>query len=55
MVVQWLTLCFPNARALGSIPGQETKSHEPQLRVLILQLKKNNPHVTTNQDPPQLK
>ena len=40
MVVLWLTLCVSNARALGSIPGQETKFHEPQLRVLMLQLKK---------------
>ena len=26
-VVQWLRLCAPNARDLGSIPGQGTESH----------------------------
>ena len=25
-------LCAPNARGLGSIPGQGTRSHMPQLR-----------------------
>ena len=32
LVVQGLRLCTPNARDLGSIPGQETRSYMPQLR-----------------------
>ena len=43
LVVQWLRLCAPNARGPrsgpGLIPGQETRSHMPQLRVHMLQLK----------------
>ena len=31
-MVQWLRLHAPNARGLGSIPGQGTRSHMPQLR-----------------------
>ena len=31
LVVQWLRLHIPNAGGLGSIPGQGTRSHEPQL------------------------
>ena len=31
---QWLRLHAPNAGYLGSIPGQGTRSHMPQLRVL---------------------
>ena len=41
----WLTLCAPNARVLGSIPGQGTRSHMQQLRVLMPQLK--TPHAVT--------
>ena len=37
LVVQWLRLSTPNARGLGSIPGQGTRSHVPQLK---------NPHAT---------
>ena len=33
LVVQWLRLHAPNAGSLGSIPGQGTRSHMPQLRV----------------------
>ena len=33
LVVQWLRLCAPSARGPGSIPGQGTRSHIPQLRV----------------------
>ena len=40
LVVQWLGLCTPNAGGPGSIPGQRTRSHMPQLRVLMPQLKK---------------
>ena len=39
LVVQWLTFLTPNAGSLGSIPGQGTRSHMLQLRVLMLQLK----------------
>ena len=39
LVVQWLRLRAPNAGDLGSIPGQGTRSHVPQLRVHMLQLK----------------
>ena len=35
----WLRLRTPNAEDPGSILGQETQSHMPQLRVCILQLK----------------
>ena len=31
MVVQWLRPCAPTAGGLGSIPGQGTRSHMPQL------------------------
>ena len=37
LVVQRLRLCVPNAGGLGSIPGQGTRSHMPQLRVHMLQ------------------
>ena len=39
MVVQWLRLRAPSAGGLGLIPGQGSRSHIPQLRVLMLQLK----------------
>ena len=39
MVVQWLRLFALNAGGLGSIPGQGTRSHMPQLGVLMLQLR----------------
>ena len=32
LVVQWLRLRASNAGGLGSIPGQGTRSHVPQLR-----------------------
>ena len=35
----WLRLHAPNAGGWGSISGQETRSHMPQLRVCMLQLK----------------
>ena len=38
LVVQWLALCVPNAGGPGSIPGQEARSHIPQLRGHKLQL-----------------
>ena len=39
LVVQWLRLQAPNAGCLGSIPGQGTRSHMPQLRVRMPQLR----------------
>ena len=39
LVVQWLRLWAPNAGGPGSIPGQGTRSHMPQLRPHMLQLK----------------
>ena len=60
-MVQWLRLCIPNAEGLGSIPDQGTRSHMPQLRVHMAQLKKKIPHAKNedqnsaccNQDPVQ--
>ena len=37
--VQWLRLHSSNEGDLGSIPGEGTRSHMPQLRVQMLQLK----------------
>ena len=45
LVVQWLRLHTHNAGALGSSPGQGTRSHMPQLRVHMPQLK--IPHAAT--------
>ena len=39
LVVHWLRLHAPSARDPGSIPGQGTRFHILQLRVLMLQLK----------------
>ena len=33
LVVQWLSLCAPNAGGLASIPGQGTRSHITQLKI----------------------
>ena len=33
------TMHGPNARGLGSIPGQGTRSHMPQLRVCMPQIR----------------
>ena len=44
-LVQWLRLHAPHAGGLGSIPGQGTRSHMPQLRVHTQQLK--IPHTAT--------
>ena len=38
LVIQWLRLHAPNAEGPGSIPGQGTRSHMPQLKI---------PHATT--------
>ena len=39
LVVQWLRLCAPNAAGPGSIPGQGTKPHLPQLKILQAETK----------------
>ena len=33
LMVSWLRLCAPNAGGLGSISGQGTRSHTPQLKI----------------------
>ncbi|TEA39739.1 hypothetical protein DBR06_SOUSAS31510006, partial [Sousa chinensis] len=38
-VVHWLRLHAPSAGGPGSIPGQGTRSHMPQLRVRMPQLR----------------
>ena len=45
LVVQCLRLCSSKAGGRGSIPGQGTRSHMPQPRVHLLQLK--IPHAAT--------
>ena len=44
LVVQWLKLCTPNVRGLGSIPGQGIRSHMLQLRDRTTQLKDPEGH-----------
>ena len=39
LVVQWPRLCASNAGGLGSIPGQGTRAHMPQLGVHMPQLR----------------
>ena len=39
LVVQWLSICTPNAEGPSLIPDQGTRSRMPQLRVRMLQLK----------------
>jgi len=45
-VLQWLRLSTPNAEGLGSISGQGTRSHVPQLK--ILHTATNSRHSQTN-------
>ena len=33
-MVQWLRFCAPSAGGPGSVPGQGTRSHMPQLKSL---------------------
>lgn len=42
-VVQWLTLCAPNAGGPGSIPSQETRSCMPQLQIPHAAMKGSDP------------
>ena len=39
LVIQWLGLCAPNAGDRGLITGQGNRSHVPQPRVCMLQLR----------------
>ena len=48
-LAQWLRLHVPNAGDLGSISGRGTRSHMPQLRVHMLQLKIQSAATKTNQ------
>ena len=34
LMTQWLRLCILNAGGPGSVPGQGTRSHMPQLKIL---------------------
>ena len=45
LVVQWLRLHTPNARALSLVPGQGTRSHVPQLKIQHSQI---NKHIKKN-------
>ena len=48
MVVQWLSLCTPNAGGQGSIPGQGTRFHMLQLKkACVLQQRLKIPHAVT--------
>ena len=42
LVVQWLRLCIPNAGA-GWIPGQGTRCHMLQLKILHAAMKTKDP------------
>ena len=39
LVVQWLRLRAPNAGGPGSNPGQGSRSHIPQLKILYVAMK----------------
>ena len=54
LVVQWLRLHTLNVGGPGSIPGQGTRYHMPQLKILhtttkTVQPNKNTPHTHTNE------
>ena len=53
LVVLWLRFHAPNVESLGSIPGQGTRSHMPQIRVCMLHLK--IPTVATKTQYSQIK
>ena len=49
LVVQWLRLHAPNPEGLGSVPGQGTRPHIPQLkRFCMLQLRCNTAKIKIN-------
>ena len=43
LVVQWLRVHAPKAGGLALIPGQGTRSHLPQLRILHAAMKIKDP------------
>ena len=43
LVVQWLKFRTPNAEGQGSIPGQGTRSHTPQLKIHHATMKMEDP------------
>ena len=50
MVVQWLRLCPLNARGLGAIPGEGTRSHVLQLRVNMPKLRPSMPELKVKEE-----
>ena len=49
LVVQWLRLHAPNPEGLGSVPGQETRPHIPQLkRFCMLPLRRSTAKIKIN-------
>ena len=55
LVVYWLRLRAPQAGGLGSIPGQGTRSHIPQLRNPHTQLKILHAATKTQQSQTSIK
>ena len=47
MVVQWVKLPAPNSGSPSLIPGQGTRSHMPQLKILHAAMKIKDPCTTT--------
>ena len=43
LVAQWLRLRAPNAGGPGSIPGQGTRAHVPQLKIPCAEMKTEDP------------
>ena len=43
LAIQWLRISSPNAGGPGSIPGQGTRSHMPQLKILRATTKNEDP------------
>ena len=54
LVVQWLRLYAPNAGGPGSIPGQETRSHMPQLKIMQAAAKMEDPWAATKTQHSQI-
>ena len=50
LVVQWLRLCPLNARGLGAIPGEGTRSHVLQLRVNMPKLRPSMPELKVKEE-----
>ena len=47
MVVQWVKLPAPNSGGPSLIPGQGTRSHVPQLKILHAAMKIKDPRAAT--------